>query len=59
MPSKPDVELPVIPGQNVYEAHFKYIKQILKKGLTQGGHSDPVGYDENFEKRIGGAAVEA
>lgn len=54
MPSKPDVELAVIPGQKVYEAHFKYIKQILTKGLIQGGYSDPMGYDENSGKMMGG-----
>ena len=48
------VELAVIPGQKVYEAHFKYIKQILTKGLIQGGYSDPMGYDENSGKMMGG-----
>ena len=43
-----------IPGQKVYEAHFKYIKQILTKGLIQGGYSDPMGYDENSGKMMGG-----
>lgn len=54
MPSKPDVELAAILGQKVYEAHFKYIKQILTKGLIQGGYSDPMGYGENSGKMMGG-----
>lgn len=53
IPSKPDVELPVIPGQKLYETHFKYIKQILTKGLTQGGCGDSI-EDENFRKTVGG-----
>ena len=55
MPSKPDVELPVIPGQKVYETHFKYIKQILTKGVSQSDYSDLIGYDKNFGKIMGGA----